>query len=699
MKKLHSILSFIGSIALSCVTGSLHPTALSAQILFPSSEYTAGDVPAFGAQGAFQANIPLVNFKELSDCPNCNTAYTKGFGTSVNIGGLYQFPIATPLPGASLFQVRATYSALSSVLTGTQFYSASSDNSTKLLEIEHRLQNSLQHVGFEPSFIYYPLENKGLQARIGMQVGYIFSATYDQKEVLISPTGALFENNKTTRNEQSGTISQVNNLQFGSTIGIGYELPISSNLLVVPELSYTYNFSTVVSNISWNANTLKLGVSAVFPILPAPEPPAEPERYEIQRSPLMQVPELKPPPPFLSVAVEATGLFRDDSTDQIQRKKPFSITIDETEFRETLPLLPVVYFPESSSSLESSHILRISPSQTTDFSESYLPTNAVEFYKYTLNIIGKRLRENPDASITITAINSAEGSQKSIENERVIAVKDYFVSTWGIDEKRIKVAAKPNPKRINSENPNKQDIADVLEESRRVEISSASYEVMKPVLILRNIKNITPEQIEISPKIESEAGISSSSMQITHGVKQVFSSAVGNATNTLDLRPELFQLTEDSLKISLVTRDIARQEKSTSIAIPVVQSTVDKKRKASQADVRIEKFSLILFNFDIFDLDSKNKRIIDEVKSRIQPNSIVKIFGYSDRVGTAEYNKNLAENRCKEVYKYLKSSVQAGSISYQAVGAENLLYDNNLPEGRSYSRTVQIIIETPVNHE
>jgi hypothetical protein len=33
----------------------------------------------------------------------------------------------------------------------------------------------------------------------------------------------------------------------------------------------------------------------------------------------------------------------------------------------------------------------------------------------------------------------------------------------------------------------------------------------------------------------------------------------------------------------------------------------------------------------------------------------------------------------------------------EAVGSDRLLFDNDLPEGRNYCRTVQIVVETGMN--
>ena len=63
-------------------------------------------------------------------------------------------------------------------------------------------------------------------------------------------------------------------------------------------------------------------------------------------------------------------------------------------------------------------------------------------------------------------------------------------------------------------------------------------------------------------------------------------------------------------------------------------------------------------------------------------------------MGTPQYNKDLANRRIEEVVKYLK--VKPELLRRYPIGSDELLYDNNTPQGRSYSRTVRIIIATPV---
>jgi outer membrane protein OmpA-like peptidoglycan-associated protein len=91
-------------------------------------------------------------------------------------------------------------------------------------------------------------------------------------------------------------------------------------------------------------------------------------------------------------------------------------------------------------------------------------------------------------------------------------------------------------------------------------------------------------------------------------------------------------------------------------------------------------------------LNEGNMYITQMIKDSIKTDSKVIVTGYSDIIGNEDYNLKLSERRAKETGKALG----AENIEIQALGNSKLLYDNSLPEGRFYSRTVEIVIETPV---
>jgi len=113
-------------------------------------------------------------------------------------------------------------------------------------------------------------------------------------------------------------------------------------------------------------------------------------------------------------------------------------------------------------------------------------------------------------------------------------------------------------------------------------------------------------------------------------------------------------------------------------------------------DRMVEKFSLILFDFDKSEITSDNSRILDKVVlPAIKFNSIVKVYGYTDRTGEPDYNKKLSMQRADAVRSYLEGKVKAARYETAGVGEDLLLFENDMPAGRQLSRTVQVFIETP----
>ncbi len=75
-----------------------------------------------------------------------------------------------------------------------------------------------------------------------------------------------------------------------------------------------------------------------------------------------------------------------------------------------------------------------------------------------------------------------------------------------------------------------------------------------------------------------------------------------------------------------------------------------------EGDYKLEKFSLILFDFDKATIDANNKNIVDYIKKRIQTDSEIEIIGYTDRTGSPEYNKQLSKRRADATKQALNRS-------------------------------------------
>jgi outer membrane protein OmpA-like peptidoglycan-associated protein len=138
------------------------------------------------------------------------------------------------------------------------------------------------------------------------------------------------------------------------------------------------------------------------------------------------------------------------------------------------------------------------------------------------------------------------------------------------------------------------------------------------------------------------------------------------------------------------------------------QYSFDGTSKKKQAPLPITKrenkfelgrLNLIVFDFDRSDINQQNKNLIQNfVANSIADNSVVTITGSTDRLGEKEYNLSLSKSRAESTYNFIKDiKPKANFKSVIGIGDSKLKYDNGLPEGRFYCRTVLIEVITPIN--
>jgi len=111
----------------------------------------------------------------------------------------------------------------------------------------------------------------------------------------------------------------------------------------------------------------------------------------------------------------------------------------------------------------------------------------------------------------------------------------------------------------------------------------------------------------------------------------------------------------------------------------------------------VEKYGLILFDFDRAELKDRNQVIVNRVLARVAElkGVAMDIAGHTDSIGKEKYNIELSGRRAKAVYdSTLQSGIAAeAQITHAGNGPNNPPYDNSLPEGRSLNRTVIINLQ------
>jgi len=379
---------------------------------------------------------------------------------------------------------------------------------------------------------------------------------------------------------------------------------------------------------------------------------------------------------------------------------PAGLTIEEIKTIDASPMLGQIFFDQGSDVIPGRYFRFTDPEQTGSFSEAQLKGTLEKYYQV-LNLVGKRLTEHPDATITLVGCNDNSGTErgnKKLSAKRAEAVKGYLKTIWNIAPDRMSVDARNLP-----EMPSTGRIEEGRAENRRVEIRSgdpAILDVVRSTYIATEIDN---RALTVRPVLDTAYGFTSWRLAAGGG-GQTLADVTGEGSPAeeirLPLRPVDLGAVAAAGSVAVVMELEDSRGQTLKLISPLPITFIEtKKRMAEKQDFRVqEKYALILFDFDSAALGERNQQIVGEIVARIRdlPEASVTIVGHTDTIGTDDYNLKLSERRAKAVYDQVLALVgedAAGRISYQGVGEADPLYDNQSPEARSFNRTVAVTLE------
>jgi OOP family OmpA-OmpF porin len=109
-----------------------------------------------------------------------------------------------------------------------------------------------------------------------------------------------------------------------------------------------------------------------------------------------------------------------------------------------------------------------------------------------------------------------------------------------------------------------------------------------------------------------------------------------------------------------------------------------------------------LFDFDKYALKPEGKEAIhgidEEIKSSETKVIDINVVGYTDSIGTEEYNQELSVRRANAVKEFMVSEgIDPGIIDVKGMGEADPVASNSTAEGRAQNRRVEIsvAVETP----
>ena len=380
---------------------------------------------------------------------------------------------------------------------------------------------------------------------------------------------------------------------------------------------------------------------------------------------------------------------------------PTSLTIEEIKTIDASPMLGHIYFHRDSSDLPAQYGRLSRPDETATFDEQRFHDTLEKYYQV-LNIVGKRMVNHSEATITLTGCNANTGVEKGnlkLSTARAKAVSDYLQTVWEIDSERLRVEARNLPKM-----PSTSRLEEGQADNRRVEINSEDLAILDLIRSTYLTTRIDTATLTLHPVITAAHGVARWKVAVSN-IRQKLGELVGEGVPPAEIKIPLSTSNHNDLAsggdimVGMVVHDRKGQELAMTTSPVKVNFLQTSQLLAQKQDFRVqEKYALILFDFDSDTIDDRNQEIVNTIVARIKalPQATVDILGHTDNIGKEDYNIKLSERRALAVYKLLTATYGKDTgerIRYRGVGPSNPLYDNRTSETRAFNRTVTITLE------
>ncbi|RHJ90512.1 OmpA family protein [Parabacteroides bouchesdurhonensis] len=143
---------------------------------------------------------------------------------------------------------------------------------------------------------------------------------------------------------------------------------------------------------------------------------------------------------------------------------------------------------------------------------------------------------------------------------------------------------------------------------------------------------------------------------------------------------------------ALIGKKMDKQKKELEATLPE-NTTVETINNGEALKVTFD--SGILFATNSSTLSDASKSALRNFANSLKanPDTDIKIVGYTDNTGKIDYNQLLSEKRAKSVYDYLMlQGISSDRMYYEGRGVHDPVASNDTAEGRALNRRVEIVI-------
>jgi len=536
-----------------------------------------------------------------------------------------------------------------------------------LVTIESEQQYDVSIDGFSAElYATYKLPGLPILLSFGPKVHLATGSTYKLREEIVSPSDLTFSNGTNQFEFSAGDLGTP--LRVGLMAGAGLPLRMSRRLELRPEIAIStyFNSFTPAGDVLDASVRGALAVRYIFQPSP-PEPPPPP--------PVVTPP---PPPPLASLVADIKAYGLDETRQEVPQVQ---LTVNERIMTRETALLPYVFFPENSSVIARRYRRTSTPPAWND---------PIGNYRRILDIVGERMKANPSARITLVGTTSNTGTEQNnlaLATARAESVKSYLIELWRIDPSRVITQGRLLPTQ-----PSNNSRSQGEEENRRVEIQ-ADEMILAPIITGDTIRSFSSPGIRYAMTIDAEAGIADWAITMMIDGRRVRSLS-GELTEQSRLSDqfttsELERLSHGApLSYNLAVNDKNGTQITT--GAQAINVRIDRRPMDAPigADSTLSYGGAIIFDFNSAQLRADSREALARLRSRLPSSTRIAITGYADETGDVEYNRRLSLARARAVAAELSTFLP----TINGAGEDTILYPNDTPEGRFYSRSVRITV-------
>ncbi len=555
--------------------------------------------------------------------------------------------------------------------------------------LESELETNLGYLVIEPSLRFAPFRS-GLHLFAGPRFSTNLQNEFIYKREMQSTQPGDYL-------EVEDEWSELNESFISFQIGAGYDIMLSSpenqiKYVLTPFISFHPYFGQVPRNIeTWSITTIRAGIA-----------------LKVGRGSKVELPEIVDEQPIVEVVEEPEEPVITEPPVSFSAVAPLSEA--SVISNEVYPLRNYIFFDAASTSIPGRYNL-ISQAEALRFREDGMKSlsgvnrndhtrNQIVVYYNILNILGDRMRNNTNTTITLNGSSAGQG--QNVGKQQAEAVKDYLVSVFNIEPNRITTTGSDWPQ-TRSYRHDQQPNADMrLDSDRRVEILTSSAEllmveeatmsgILKPVLFSWDDTDYTKDHIVFSltnaERYMEEwhvTLIGPDGDQLEFGPYRSGSERVPGADVI-----EKAGAGRYAVQMSGVSKEGLELTRESTITI----------RPELLLEHNVMHFS-ILFDINMFDIPFLYERYLqDNIAPFIPENANVIVHGHTDVLGDPVHNHALSlqrANKAKDLIESALASLGITGTSFEVYGFGEMNkeapYPNRFPEQRFHNRTVVIDI-------